>query len=322
MKGDMKTSLIIGSRNRPRLLLETVESVLRGTQVPDEIVIVDQSDVPHPRLPTLTPDRPCAVRYLWSHTVGVSRAKNIALAAARYGVAIFTDDDILVDPEWLAVVQGALAAAGPRAVITGRVLPSRAEVPGGFVPTLVVADTPAVYEGRINTDVLPGCHMAAYRSALIGIGGFDERLGPGSPFRSAEDNDLGFRLLEAGYRIVFVPEAVVYHRAWRPAREYLPVRWAYGVAKGGFYTKYLSLADPYMLRRMVLDLARRTYAFPNRIQHERQRAIGDLVYMAGVGYGAARWLLSQQGRRWPPKKHPFLNSGRGGSGRPARRRAP
>ena len=44
------TSLIIASRDRPELLADTVASVLKGDEVPAEIVIVDQSRVPHPTL--------------------------------------------------------------------------------------------------------------------------------------------------------------------------------------------------------------------------------------------------------------------------------
>ena len=41
---------------------------------------------------------------------------------------------------------------------------------------------------------------------ICALGGFDER------FRRAEDVDLSYRISQAGYRLAFVPEAVVYHR--------------------------------------------------------------------------------------------------------------
>jgi GT2 family glycosyltransferase len=136
--------------------------------------------------------------------------------------------------------------------------------------------------------------MAAFRSAFEKVGGFDERLGPGTPFYAADDNDLGFRLLEAGYRIVYVPEAVVYHRAWRPGREYLPMRWKYGVAKGGYYAKYLSLKDGYMLRRMVYDIGHRILGFPVRLLTNRRLAYGDPVYILGILRGTMQWLLTER----------------------------
>ncbi len=77
------TTLIICSRNRPQLLLETVESVLRGREVPSELLIIDQSNAAHATLATLRSDRACEICYRWSQTVGLSRARNIALTMAR-----------------------------------------------------------------------------------------------------------------------------------------------------------------------------------------------------------------------------------------------
>jgi GT2 family glycosyltransferase len=266
--------------------------------VPDEIVIVDQSDVPHPRLPALTPDRPCAIRYLWSHTVGASHSRNTAIRAAQGEIIACIDDDMTVDPEWLAVVREALAAAGPRTVVTGRVLPSAAEVPGGFVPAVRLSTAHTIYQGRVMVDPVAGGHMAAYRSVLLEMGGFDERLGPGTPFRAAEDNDLGFRMLEAGYCVMFVPEAVVYHRAWRRNTAFFALRWTYGVGQGAFYAKFLTWRDYHMLRRWGSEV-RYYLRHPTRLLRERQWAIGYLIYFLGTLYGAGRWVLTQRiGRRF------------------------
>src|SRR5689334_25312086 len=89
-------TLIICSRNRPQLLGETVESVLSGAEIPAEILIVDQSERPHPTLGCYTPARPCALRYRWSHSRGLSRARNEGLAAARHDLVACLDDDMLV----------------------------------------------------------------------------------------------------------------------------------------------------------------------------------------------------------------------------------
>src|SRR5439155_23952935 len=105
--------------------------------------------------------------------------------------------------------------AGPRTIATGRVLSTAPETPGGFAPSTKIEEASIVYEGRVGKDVLWGNNMAMYRSAIAPIGGFDERLGVGSHFPSSEDNDLGFRLLEAGYRFIYVPEAVLYHWYWQ-----------------------------------------------------------------------------------------------------------
>ncbi|MGE5140304.1 MAG: glycosyltransferase family 2 protein, partial [Rudaea sp.] len=64
------SSLIICSRNRPRLLMDTLVSVLSGDQIPDEIIIVDQSDRPDATLDAMESKRGCAIRYNWVETPG------------------------------------------------------------------------------------------------------------------------------------------------------------------------------------------------------------------------------------------------------------
>jgi GT2 family glycosyltransferase len=140
--------------------------------------------------------------------------------------------------------------------------------------------------------VLAGGHMAAYRSSLVEMGGFDERLGAGSIFPAADDNDLGFRLLEAGYSIRYVPEAILYHRAWRSKRDYLPICWNYGRGKGGFYAKYMSLKDRHMLRRLVWDIGRRVWRIPRLVFSQPEKALGDVIYSLGIVSGWAQWSLT------------------------------
>jgi GT2 family glycosyltransferase len=270
--------------------METIESVLQGDEVPSELVIVDQSDAANPGLAERQTSRSCEVRYVRTYTVGLSRARNCGLAAARHDILAIIDDDMYVAANWFGSLIRALLNSGSRAVVTGRVLPTKAEVPGGFVPALVLSDASATYAGRIGADVLAGGHMAAHRAVFDEVGAFDERLGAGADFPAADDNDLGFRLLEAGFRIVYAPEAVVYHRAWRGKGEYLAMRWNYGKGKGGFYTKYWSLKDPYMLRRMVWDIVHRIGIFPYRFCTQPRRACGDCVYVVGILYGAFLWL--------------------------------
>jgi O-antigen biosynthesis protein len=289
-------SLIIPSRNRPEMLAEAVASALRGNRVPAEIVVVDQSEAPHPSLATLTTDRPCQVRYLHARSVGVSRARNTGIAAAHYAILAFIDDDIVATPDWFGSLVGALIGAGPRAVVTGQVLASPADPPAGFAPSTRGDRAPAVYQGRIGGDVLLGGNMALYRSAIEEVGAFDESLGPGTGFPAAEDIDLGYRLLEAGYCTVYVPEAVVYHRAWRTQADYVPLWWRYGRGQGAYYAKHFGTGDLHLLGRMRSDMWRHLHRLPRRVWRlEGKLACRDVVYVLGLVVGAGQWLLRKRG---------------------------
>jgi GT2 family glycosyltransferase len=283
----LPVSVIIPTRNRPELVAATINSILAGGDQPAEIVVVDQSATVVDLGISAPVTSGCRIRHVTAADRGLSRARNEGARLAEYERIVFVDDDMLADAGWLRALSDALAGDA-NLVATGRVLPGPQEIPGGFVPALVERTAPAEFSGRIDRDVLAGGNMAAPRSALRAVGGFDPRLGPGSPFPAAEDNDLGYRLLEAGYRIRYVPEALLYHRAWRPASTYISVRYAYGLGKGGYYAKHMRGSRQHFLRRLRIDLARRMVRACRRLLRPRLAA-GELLYSLGVLVGMTRW---------------------------------
>jgi GT2 family glycosyltransferase len=290
-------SIVICSRNRPELLRATVESVLDGDLVPIELVIVDQSGVPDPELAALDEVRGCRVRYLHSATVGLSRARNIGLRAAGEPLAVMIDDDMLVEADWLAELLGGLPD-DPAALVTGRVLaaPNEVDGAGSVLPAaaLVERDRPAVYRGLQQLDVVPGANVGVPRETVLALGGYDERLGAGTRFHAADDNDIGHRLLLAGCEVHHVPGAVVLHRAWRPRRELVRLRWRYGRGKGAFYAKHAGLRERTILRRALRDLAARMKRAAVSLVRAPRTSAAELVSAAGIVSGAVDWLVTER----------------------------
>jgi glycosyltransferase involved in cell wall biosynthesis len=286
-------SLIVCSRNRPDTLKRTVDSVLAGDSLPSEIVIIDQSDAVnsdlncHPSLPG------CTIRYEWVSFRGVSRGRNAGVRLARYDVLAFIDDDMEVTSVWFTRMMEALQAAKFDAVVTGSVLADPSTMPGHFASSIKEDTRPHIYRGRVNDDVLYTGNMAAHTATIQAVSGFDERLGPGSRFPAAEDNDLGFRLLEGGCTIVYAPEAKLYHLGWRPHHHYLRVRWLYGRGQGAFYAKHLGSASLYMLRRIFTDVLRRTARSVFRVWRSPRLALGDLVFVSALISGTVTWVVTE-----------------------------
>lgn len=290
------TSLILCTRDRPRMIEDAITSVLAGDAVPAEIVVVDQSDAPHRTLAVTPVPNGCTLRYLHTTSRGLSRARNEGVRAAAHPVLTFTDDDCIVDRTWLRTLVGALRAAGPGAAVSGRVLPLE-ERAGGYVPALRLDTEPAVYDARNPRDALVAGNLAIHREDYEALGGYDERLGAGARFPGAEDNDFGFRLLRAGGRVHFEPAAFVWHRAWREGRELVPQRWRYGYGQGAFYAKHVAGGE-----RAVLSLAARRVGqialrLPRRALTRPRAALGDVAYLAGVVVGGAAWLRAGPGGR-------------------------
>ena len=292
-----EVSVIVSTRDRPGLAAAAVASILAGASAPLEIVVVDQSRERTHEIESLGDGTGVAVRHLHSATCGVSRARNLGAEASRGQVVAFVDDDILAEPGWLDGVVAALGNARDRRVVSGRVLGGEPEVADGFVAATSGPDFAfAVFRGRLTIDVLAGGNMAVSRDLFTLLGGFDERLGPGTPFPSSEDNDLGLRLLDAGAEIVHAPDATVVHRALRPGREYPSVRWRYGLGKGGFYAKHAWNGGPYGLRRAARDVGKRLVRAPRVVWRTPRYAAGELTYGAGIALGMVRWVVRERTR--------------------------
>ena len=88
-------TVVICTRNRPELVRAAVTSVLEGDEVPQELIVVDQSIGQTEDLESLTGLSGCAVRHLRLSETGLSRARNAGIDAAGCDVVAFVDDPSL-----------------------------------------------------------------------------------------------------------------------------------------------------------------------------------------------------------------------------------
>jgi GT2 family glycosyltransferase len=81
--------------------------------------------------------------------------------------------------------------------------------------------------------------MAFRRSVFETVGPFDEALDAGTPTRSGGDTEMFSRVLTAGFRIVYEPAALSWHRHRRTWPELLETLYGYGVGVYAFWTRRL-----------------------------------------------------------------------------------
>lgn len=278
-------SLVIPTRNRPDALRSAISAIGDGTHLPAQIVIAEQGPVPTPGLST---HPSVELTHLHLDSVGLSRGRNAGIAACDHEIIAFLDDDMLVEPGWLGAIHEALVRAGERGVVTGRII--AVEIEQGHVPSCSPWTESAVFEGRQYADPLqPGC-MAIRRSLLDEIGDFDVRLGAGSTYPSAEDNDFGHRLLDAGCRIHLVADAVATHDGARSGRELWALDWAYGRGQGAFYAKHDRPRDRHTRERLRRN-ARYRIDSVRGVLRGRTHGLHDLVYLVAMVTGYVSWRM-------------------------------
>lgn len=297
-------SIVIPTRNRQPFVRDLVASILEGVDVPAEIVIVDQSDEADAQLAGFTTDRDCSIVYHLTDGRGLSAARNGGILRAQSDLIVFTDDDMLATTTWFTELVSSLLSADRRTVVTGQVRSGEPEAKGGFAPSLKTDEHGAVYTGRAAANVLFPNNMALFRTAFDDVGSFDERLGAGTKrFPGGEDNDFCFRLLEAGYQVVYEPRALLYHRAWRSETDYVGLRWRYGRGQGGFYGKHLSFRDRYILGQLTGHVVSCVKGVVRNVRRPRL-ALGSAAYGAGIVTAVAEWVLLERMLRRTARRTP------------------
>ena len=150
---------------------------------------------------------------------GPASARNAGLKAAKSPLVLFIDDDIIPDPNWIWTLVRDVKPNETKVLHMGY-CPHASE----GITTHLDERNAAWYEGKIQILKQPGYELrftdffsgnfGVGRDEFRALGGFDPR------FRLAEDFEMAFRALNAGWRIRFVPEARGEHHAHRDAHAY------------------------------------------------------------------------------------------------------
>ncbi len=218
-------TVAVCTRDRPADLARCLDA-LHALRTPGpELLVVDNA----PR--TDATERLVAgragVRYLREPRAGLDRARNLALAEASGELIAFTDDDVVVDPDWVAALTAVFRQDPQVGAVTGLVQPLELETEAqrlferyrSFARGVARVRAAAAPDGGslggrygMTGSFGTGANMAFRRHVLLQLGGFDPSLGAGMPTRGGDDLDIFFRVLKAGWALVYEPAAVVRHR--------------------------------------------------------------------------------------------------------------
>jgi glycosyltransferase involved in cell wall biosynthesis len=237
-------SVVVCTRDRTDDLRRCLDSLLAVATSGGEIVVVDNApaDDATARLVAGYP-----VRYVREDRPGLNRARRRGARAARGEIVIFTDDDVVVDPGWVAAILEPFAA--PRVgAVTGLTLPLELETRaqelfedyGGFGRGFdrrmfdYTRIAPAA-AGMVGA----GANMAIRRELIAGMRLFDAALDCGTIARTGGDAYAFYLLLAEGYQIVYTPAALVWHRHRRDYADLRRTLANYSIGGFAFLTRCL-----------------------------------------------------------------------------------
>ena len=213
----MSINVIIVNWNGRELLTECLESLRGQAYKPLDITLVDNGSIDG-SVDFVTQTYPEVRTIALQNNTGFSAANNNALKNVRSEYVALLNNDAVAHPMWLKKLVNALEMHPKAAFAASKML---------FYDNPNVIDRAGDAYTRAGTGLLRGrgvsadkcnrqkwifgaCAGAAlYRTEMLSdIGFFDEDF-----FLLYEDVDLSFRAQLKGYKCLYVPEAVVYHKA-------------------------------------------------------------------------------------------------------------
>lgn len=216
-------TFVIPVLNGARTLKRCLSSILaQRDDRPFQIIAIDDGSLDRSLRLLTKLQRDGVLRLIHGEGRGAAAAINAGIRDAAHPIVCQVDQDVILQPGWLAQVLQDFADPDVAAVQGHYVTAPTA----GFWARATGRDLEHRYsriQGRYVNHVCTG--NTAYRArALHHVGLLDESLGYGY------DNDLSYRLQQAGYRLVFCRPAFSVHMWREGVRGYL--RQQFGVGYG------------------------------------------------------------------------------------------
>lgn len=234
-----KISVVIPTFKRPQLLIACLTALRQQNFSPDDYEIMVITDGPDDR--TKTEVNYFVYRHLASNIFLTSLPKKSGPAAARNKGArlakgeliVFTDDDSIPQPGWLAALWAAYATKqGNELAFTGATIVPRRNKPTDYEKNI----------SHLETAEFTAANCACTKKAFEKVGGFDEDF----PAAFREDSDLHFKFISSFIPVIKVEDAVVVH----PVRS---VPWGISLAeqKKSRYNALLYKKHPALYREKI-----------------------------------------------------------------------
>jgi len=235
MKKSAKISVIIPTHNRSSSLKKTLISLINQTYPKDryEIIIVDDggSDNTEKMIKELNKQTNSNINYFWQKNRGPAAARNLGIKNARADIIAFTDDDCIVNPDWLEKMIEAFSKDKDAMIVGGETLPPKGRIVAVVGQGLTKNAFFDYVNGKKETIFFPTCNAAFRKEVFKKAGYFDISF----PLPAGEDLEFSWRCFKKGLKLLYKPEIIVTHYCTPNLRAYARQSFNYG--RGNYITK-------------------------------------------------------------------------------------
>jgi glycosyltransferase involved in cell wall biosynthesis len=245
-------SVVVPAYNSERTLAFCLEALANQTLPRErfEVIVVDDGSTDS----TSKIARKVDVRYMFQKNRGPASARNIGADAAVGNIILFTDSDCIPCSDWLEEMVRPFADTHVVAV-KGKYKTRQTELVARFAQ-MEFEDRYDMLKKSASIDMIDTYSAAFRKDVFKRMGGFDSRF----PKANNEDTELSYRLATAGYKMVFNPDAVVFHVHPSTLARYLKLKFWRGYWRIIVYRRYPNKAfkdsyTPNVLKIQTLIMA-------------------------------------------------------------------
>lgn len=241
----LRVSIVIPVYNRASLIGPVIEALLDQAYKPFEIIIVDDGSTDN----TGKIVSSYQVKYIYQENRGPAAARNRGFRESGGDIIAFIDSDCVARKDWL------------ENLIKGFDSPEVGAVAGSYD----IANPESLLSRLIHEEIkwrhsgfkryiraFGSYNVAIRREVFEKVGGFDETYRTAS----GEDNDLSYRILKAGYKIRFMPDALVAHYHTENLFKYLKEQYRHAFWRMKLYKDHPDMirGDDYTKFRDALEM--------------------------------------------------------------------
>ena len=193
---EKSVSVVTAVLNRKHQIKEYLDAILSSNYKNYEIIVVDGNSTDGTKEILYNyAKKNRKLKVFIEKKPGRNAARNLGINKSRGEIIIFVDSDCIVSKNWMREI----------------VKPFSDKEVGGVIGR-TMADKKGIFWYHMENDYLQFIgHNSAYRKIIIKkLNGFDLRFKT-----SREDTDFAWRVIEAGYKIIYCPAAIMKHLSRR-----------------------------------------------------------------------------------------------------------
>ncbi len=265
----LSVSVVIPAYNCEGTIKKTLQSVFAQTYPSINVIVVDDGSTDKTAQIIQSFN---GVTYFYQKNAGPAAARNHGAKESKDEIVFFTDSDCVPAQDWIE--KGVKPFQEERVVV----------VAGSYG----IVNEENILARCIHKEILYRHHhlMPRYpkvfgsynfgvrKKVFEEVGGFNESY----RYASGEDNDLSYKILEAGYKIYFEKEALVNHFHPTHIIKYLQEQYRHGFWRVKMYADHPSMGwgDDYTFWKDIV---------------EAPTALLIVVSLLGMGFGLSKMLM-------------------------------